>query len=93
MSAAYEAKAKAEAKPQAQPELKTAMPERKNDYSQYTASKENLPGEAANRAAAAGAGQQPARPRPITAQPRVGRNDPCPCGSGKKYKNCHGRNQ
>jgi preprotein translocase subunit SecA len=23
--------------------------------------------------------------------PRVGRNDPCPCGSGKKYKNCHGR--
>jgi len=22
--------------------------------------------------------------------PRVGRNDPCPCGSGKKYKNCHG---
>ena len=23
--------------------------------------------------------------------PRVGRNDPCPCGSGKKYKHCHGR--
>jgi preprotein translocase subunit SecA len=23
--------------------------------------------------------------------PRVGRNDPCPCGSGKKYKLCHGR--
>ena len=22
--------------------------------------------------------------------PRIGRNDPCPCGSGKKYKNCHG---
>ncbi|MDR3191568.1 MAG: DnaJ domain-containing protein [Treponema sp.] len=25
------------------------------------------------------------------AQPKVGRNDPCPCGSGKKYKHCHGR--
>ncbi|MFA5680537.1 MAG: SEC-C metal-binding domain-containing protein, partial [Hydrogenophaga sp.] len=25
------------------------------------------------------------------AVPRVGRNDPCPCGSGKKYKQCHGR--
>ena len=25
-------------------------------------------------------------------EPKVGRNDPCPCGSGKKYKNCHGRN-
>jgi len=23
--------------------------------------------------------------------PKVGRNDPCPCGSGKKYKACHGR--
>ena len=23
--------------------------------------------------------------------PKVGRNDPCPCGSGKKYKNCHGK--
>ena len=23
--------------------------------------------------------------------PKVGRNDPCPCGSGKKYKMCHGR--
>ena len=26
-------------------------------------------------------------------EPKVGRNDPCPCGSGKKYKNCHGKNQ
>ena len=26
-------------------------------------------------------------------QPRVGRNDPCPCGSGKKYKQCHGKGQ
>jgi preprotein translocase subunit SecA len=25
--------------------------------------------------------------------PRVGRNDPCPCGSGKKYKKCHGANE
>jgi preprotein translocase subunit SecA len=27
----------------------------------------------------------------VRSQPKVGRNDPCPCGSGKKYKNCHGR--
>ena len=27
----------------------------------------------------------------IRTQPKVGRNDPCPCGSGKKYKHCHGR--
>jgi len=29
---------------------------------------------------------------PYRAQKTVGRNDPCPCGSGLKYKNCHGRN-
>ncbi len=28
---------------------------------------------------------------PIRVEKKVGRNDPCPCGSGKKYKNCHGR--
>jgi len=28
----------------------------------------------------------------IRTAPKVGRNDPCPCGSGKKYKNCCGRN-
>ena len=37
------------------------------------------------------ASQQPVTPQPVTrAQPKVGRNDPCPCGSGKKYKQCHG---
>ena len=29
--------------------------------------------------------------RPVQAGPKVGRNDPCPCGSGKKYKHCHGK--
>jgi len=28
---------------------------------------------------------------PAVAGPRIGRNDPCPCGSGKKYKQCHGK--
>jgi preprotein translocase subunit SecA len=29
--------------------------------------------------------------QPVRVEKKVGRNDPCPCGSGKKYKNCHGR--
>ena len=29
----------------------------------------------------------------VNQEPKVGRNDPCPCGSGKKYKNCCGKNQ
>ena len=36
---------------------------------------------------------QPPQPNQpvVNSDPKVGRNDPCPCGSGKKYKNCHGR--
>jgi preprotein translocase subunit SecA len=36
--------------------------------------------------------QQPERKaQPVRVEKTVGRNDPCPCGSGKKYKNCHGQ--
>jgi len=34
--------------------------------------------------------ERPAQPF-VRAGQKVGRNDPCPCGSGKKYKQCHGR--
>ncbi len=81
----------APAAPKPQPQVREAMPERPNDYSQYTASKEGLPGENANRQAMANAGGGPRKVRPAKAAPKVGRNDPCPCGSGKKFKNCHGR--
>jgi preprotein translocase subunit SecA len=33
----------------------------------------------------------PVKQQPIVAGPKIGRNDPCPCGSGKKYKACHGK--
>ena len=33
----------------------------------------------------------PAKPMPVRAGEKIGRNSPCPCGSGKKYKQCHGR--
>ena len=33
----------------------------------------------------------PVKQEPVKVGPKVGRNDPCPCGSGKKYKNCHGK--
>ncbi len=77
---------------QRQPEVKQAMPERRNDYSQYRTSKENLPGENAQRAAASAHQGERQRPQPVVAGPKIGRNDPCPCGSGKKYKACHGKN-
>ncbi len=34
---------------------------------------------------------EPQKTQPVKVEKRVGRNDPCPCGSGKKYKNCHGQ--
>ncbi len=42
---------------------------------------------------AKGAGGGAAQPRRVKAADKVGRNDPCPCGSGLKYKNCCGKNQ
>ncbi|MDQ3575470.1 MAG: preprotein translocase subunit SecA [Actinomycetota bacterium] len=34
-----------------------------------------------------------AKPKPVKVETKIGRNSPCPCGSGKKYKNCHGSNR
>jgi preprotein translocase subunit SecA len=51
------------------------------------------PGQAARASAPANGGQTgPATPAKRD-KAKVGRNDPCPCGSGKKYKNCHGRQE
>ncbi len=48
--------------------------------------------QASRMAAAAAAGQaEKSKPAPIKVEKKVGRNDPCPCGSGKKYKQCHGK--
>ena len=48
--------------------------------------------QASRMQAAAQAGQQDRqKTMPIQADKKIGRNDPCPCGSGKKYKNCHGK--
>lgn len=67
-----------------------AAPERRDDYRKYTAHKEEYPGQDEQRQAAR-APQGPHHTDPIKVGPKVGRNDPCPCGSGKKYKNCHGK--
>ncbi|MEE4109082.1 MAG: SEC-C metal-binding domain-containing protein, partial [Halieaceae bacterium] len=47
--------------------------------------------QAAAQPGSAGAAAEPVQPQTfVREQPKVGRNDPCPCGSGKKYKQCHG---
>ena len=62
-----------------------------NPYANYSTTRDSYPGESAQRAAAQNVNRQAAPKQPMKAQPKVGRNDPCPCGSGKKYKNCHGK--
>ncbi len=42
--------------------------------------------------ATSGQGQQERKAEPVRVEKKIGRNDPCPCGSGKKYKHCHGKN-
>ncbi len=57
--------------------------------------KTSRPGTDAQARAARAAAEGVSRPsKPVTVkrtQPKVGRNEPCPCGSGKKYKHCHGK--
>ena len=75
------------------PEVKREMPAQANPKINYQTSRSaGLPGEAETRAAASARQGEHQRPQPIKVGPKVGRNDPCPCGSGKKFKNCHGRN-
>ena len=72
-------------------EVRQAAPEQRQDMSKYQEQKQDLSDPDQQAAAAQDTREKPKR-EPIRAQKTVGRNDPCPCGSGKKYKNCHGRN-
>ena len=87
------ASAQQAAAPAPQPELQrtTAAEAAPRRPANYRETKAELPGEAENRAAMASSHAERQKPMPAKAQPKVGRNDPCPCGSGKKFKNCHGR--
>jgi preprotein translocase subunit SecA len=76
-------------------QVQEAAPEEHTQRSQYTESKQSLTQEQMtdpNQAAAAAQDTRSQQPRtPIIKDKLPGRNDPCPCGSGKKFKNCHGR--
>ena len=78
--------------PQQRIEVRQAAPEQRQDMSKYREQKVDLNDPNQQAAAAHDTREQPHR-EPARAEKTVGRNDPCPCGSGKKYKNCHGKNQ
>ena len=81
--------------PEMQQQVQEAAPEQRTQRQQYTESKQQIGEEQLvdrNQQAAAQQDTRAQQPRtPIIKDKLPGRNDPCPCGSGKKFKNCHGK--
>ncbi len=75
--------------------VQQAAPERRQDMSRYRTEKAEIGAtnspEYNPNAEAMQAGRSQQKTAPIRVEKKVGRNDPCPCGSGKKYKSCHGQ--
>ena len=77
--------------PVQQPEqVREAEPEPAPRQEKYVESREDLT-DPNQEAAARQDTREPQKQQPVVAEKLPGRNDPCPCGSGKKFKNCHGR--
>jgi preprotein translocase subunit SecA len=72
-------------------QVREAEARKKLDLSRYKTQKSDLPGmENPMKGAQTQTGEK-SKPQPVKVGKKIGRNDPCPCGSGKKYKYCHGR--
>ncbi len=71
-------------------QVREAAPEPRQQRPQYYEEKRDL--NDPHQQAAAQRDTREVKREPIRAEKTVGRNDPCPCGSGKKFKNCHGKN-
>ena len=71
-------------------QVREAAPEPRQQRPQYHEEKRDLSDP--NLQAAAQRDTREVKREPMRAEKTVGRNDPCPCGSGKKFKNCHGKN-
>lgn len=74
-------------------QLRQVDQEERQDRSRYREQKDDLSSNAGQEEAANQdtRDSQQQKVQPVHAAKKIGRNDPCPCGSGKKYKNCHGR--
>ena len=76
--------------PEMQQEEVQEAPEEKKPQQRYEERKDDLT-DVAQRQAATQDTREPQPQQPYVADRLPGRNDPCPCGSGKKFKNCHGK--
>ena len=71
-------------------QVKKANNEEKTDFSKYRTEKDDSSG-GSDTSKAGATDTRERRAEPVRVEKKVGRNDPCPCGSGKKYKSCHGK--
>jgi len=72
-------------------QVREAQARQRLDMSKYQTSKTDLPSYSGSSSTVPGGPPQPRPVQPVRVEKKIGRNDPCPCGSGKKYKVCHGR--
>lgn len=80
--------------PMREPEqVREAKQVRKQDFSKYKTRKDATENANPTQRVAQQDTREKQRPEPIRVEKKVGRNDPCPCGSGKKFKACHGKEQ
>ncbi len=76
-----------------EPQVQRAMQPAGMDFSKLRTGRSEVGGGESNAEKFGHDTQQKQVTQPIKVEKKVGRNDPCPCGSGKKYKHCHGRNE
>jgi preprotein translocase subunit SecA len=70
--------------------MERAQTLRRLDMSRLSMNKQDAP--SLTRPSELATNREQQKMQPIRVEKKIGRNDPCPCGSGKKYKNCHGKN-
>ncbi len=78
-------------------DVRTTKAPEYDDHSNLQTSRSDLPGGTSGNQPGTSRqpGQAPQKPKtqPVRSEEKIGRHDPCPCGSGKKYKQCHGKAQ
>ena len=73
-------------------QVREARPIQRMDMSRLRTQKDEVAGRSVSQDPTKQDTREIQKTQPIHVDKKVGRNDPCPCGSGKKYKNCHGAN-
>jgi preprotein translocase subunit SecA len=74
-------------------EVKQAIETKKNDAGKLKTSRTDELGDANRRNQEAMQQSESPKVQQVKGVVKIGRNDPCPCGSGKKYKSCHGKDE